>query len=193
MRRPKRVCRPCEDIGFLARGAGGGEEKRRCKAESGATGHEVSILIRLGGGGRGPSNVSMMIIRPPQHGHRRAGKGVSVSLSASAPARSDKILGAASAWRARSMFRDGICRIGQPHAGELDVAGDRVRRDRNRLDPLLRMLPRVPAEEGQPGSERHLANAETDNAVRNISGKLVLSAALNRRRTDGARHVQLQW
>ena len=25
--------------------------------------------------GRGPSNISMMIIRPPQHGHRRAGKG----------------------------------------------------------------------------------------------------------------------
>ena len=29
--------------------------------------------------GRGPSNISMMIIRPPQHGHRRAGKGVSVA------------------------------------------------------------------------------------------------------------------
>ena len=38
-------------------------------------GHEVSILIRLGDGdhaGRGPSNVSTMIIRPPQHGQRRA-------------------------------------------------------------------------------------------------------------------------
>jgi hypothetical protein len=48
--------------------------------------HEVSILIRLCGGdcgGRTPSNVSMMIIRPPQHGHRRADEGVSVWLSAS--------------------------------------------------------------------------------------------------------------
>jgi hypothetical protein len=49
-------------------------------------GHEVSILIRFGDGdrpGRAPSNVSMMIIRPPQHGHRRAGNGASASLSAS--------------------------------------------------------------------------------------------------------------
>ena len=37
-------------------------------------GHEVSILIRLGDGdraGRGPSNVSTTIIRPPQHGQQR--------------------------------------------------------------------------------------------------------------------------
>jgi hypothetical protein len=50
-------------------------------------GHEVSILIRLGEGdraGRAPSKVSTMIIRPPQHGHRRAGEGVSASPS-SAP------------------------------------------------------------------------------------------------------------
>ena len=49
-------------------------------------GHEVSILIRFSDGdrpGRAPSNVSMMIIRPPQHGHRRAGNGASASLSAS--------------------------------------------------------------------------------------------------------------
>jgi hypothetical protein len=40
-------------------------------------GHEVSILIRLGDGdraGRGPPNVSTTIIRPPQHGQRRAGE-----------------------------------------------------------------------------------------------------------------------
>jgi hypothetical protein len=40
-------------------------------------GHELSILIRVGDGerqGRGPSNVSTMIIRPPQHGQRRAGE-----------------------------------------------------------------------------------------------------------------------
>ena len=40
-------------------------------------GHELSILIWAGDGGRqgrGPSNVSTMIIRPPQHGQRRAGE-----------------------------------------------------------------------------------------------------------------------
>jgi hypothetical protein len=40
-------------------------------------GHELSILIRLGDGERqvrGPSNVSTMIIRPPQQGQRRAGE-----------------------------------------------------------------------------------------------------------------------
>jgi hypothetical protein len=40
-------------------------------------GHEVSILIRLadeGRAGRAPSKVSTMIIRPPQHGQRRAGE-----------------------------------------------------------------------------------------------------------------------
>jgi hypothetical protein len=50
----------------------------------------VSILIGVGDGeraGRTPSNVST-IIRPPQHGHRRADEGVSVSLSASACERS---------------------------------------------------------------------------------------------------------
>jgi len=39
-------------------------------------GHELSILIRVGEGdraGRGPSNVSTMIIRPPQQGQRRTG------------------------------------------------------------------------------------------------------------------------
>ncbi len=70
--------------------------------------HEVSILIRLGGGeraGRGPSKVSTMIIRPPQHGHRRTGEAVSASLSASAHERSGEASGAASNWRARSMLR----------------------------------------------------------------------------------------
>ena len=65
--------------------------------------HEVSILIWFGCGdraGRAPSNVSMMIIRPPQHGHRCAGEGVSVSRSASA----GRGLGAASNWRTRSML-----------------------------------------------------------------------------------------
>src|ERR1700756_4599558 len=57
----------------------------------GGDGHEVSIVIRLGGGGRAgraPSNVSTMIIRPPQHGQRRAGKTSSASLSTSARERS---------------------------------------------------------------------------------------------------------
>jgi hypothetical protein len=52
-------------------------------------------LIRVSDGdrtGRAPSNVSTMIIRPPQQGHRRAGEGVSV-LSASAGGRSAGRLG----------------------------------------------------------------------------------------------------
>jgi hypothetical protein len=59
-------------------------------------GHEVSMLIGLSEGeraGRGPSNVSTMIILPPQHGQRRAGATSSASLSTSARERS----GAASA------------------------------------------------------------------------------------------------
>ena len=50
-------------------------------------GHEVSILIRFGDddcAGRGPSNVSTMIIRPPQHRQRRVGRMFSPSLLASA-------------------------------------------------------------------------------------------------------------
>ena len=70
-------------------------------------GHEVSILIRVRDGdcaGRAPSNVSMMIIRPPQHGHRRAVGGVSVSLSASARSLSRGCVDAVSNWRTRSML-----------------------------------------------------------------------------------------
>ena len=55
------------------------KSERRCEAGSAATDHEVSILIRLGDGdraGRAPSNVSTMIIRPPQQGQRRAGEDV---------------------------------------------------------------------------------------------------------------------
>ena len=69
--------------------------------------HEVSILIRVGDGersGRAPSKVSMMIIRPPQQGHRHEGEGVS-SRSASARERSGAVLGAESAWRTRSMLQ----------------------------------------------------------------------------------------
>ena len=71
-------------------------------------GHELSILIRFGGGdraGRAPSKVSTMIIRPPQQGHRGAGEAVSVSLSGSARDRSDEVVDAASNWRMRSMLR----------------------------------------------------------------------------------------
>jgi len=85
--------------------------------------HEVSILIRLGDGeraGRGPSNVSTMIIWPPEHGHRRADEGASVSLSASACTLSGETLGAASAWRARSMF------AGSNRAGKEAVVADAV-------------------------------------------------------------------
>ena len=66
-----------------------GWRRRRSTVRGGmrGDGHELSILIRLGDGdlaGRRPSNVSTMIIRPPQHGHRCAGEGLSASLSASA-------------------------------------------------------------------------------------------------------------
>jgi hypothetical protein len=42
------------------------------RREDGDFAHEVSILMRVGVEervGRAPSNVSTMIIRPPQHGH----------------------------------------------------------------------------------------------------------------------------
>jgi hypothetical protein len=69
-------------------------------------GHELSILIRLGDGerqGRGPSNVSTMIIRPPQQGQRRAGETSSARLSASREGW-DAFSAAASDCRARSML-----------------------------------------------------------------------------------------
>ena len=74
--------------GQRSRGPARGWKRKRSGLRGGmrGDGHEVSILIRLGDGdrpGRAPSNVSMMIIRPPQHGHRRAGNGASASLSAS--------------------------------------------------------------------------------------------------------------
>jgi hypothetical protein len=55
-------------------------EEPALRGGNGGGDHEVSILIRLGAGegaGRGLSKVSTMIIRPPQHGHRRADEGVS--------------------------------------------------------------------------------------------------------------------
>ena len=73
----------------------------------GGDGHEVSILIRLGGGdraGRGPSKVSTTIIRPPQHGHWRKDEAGSASPSGSAGALSGETLDGASKCRARSMF-----------------------------------------------------------------------------------------
>src|SRR5271165_204386 len=69
--------------------------------------HEVSIRMRLGDGdlaGRGPSKVSTMIIRPPQHGQRRGGGTSSAPLSAPARERWGASSDAASAWRARSML-----------------------------------------------------------------------------------------
>ena len=65
--------------GRRARVPARGWRRRRSTVRGGmrGDGHELSILIRLGDGerqGRGPSNVSTMIIRPPQHGQRRAGE-----------------------------------------------------------------------------------------------------------------------
>jgi hypothetical protein len=58
----------------VVRRAAGSEAERGCEAgEDGDRDHEVSILIRVGAeerAGRAPSNVSTMIIRPPQHGMR---------------------------------------------------------------------------------------------------------------------------
>ena len=79
--------------------------------------------------------------------------------------------------------RDRGGRIGQPHACELNVACERVGRDRDRLDQTLRVLARVPAEEREPGSQRHRADAQTDNPVCNVGRKLVSRGALHRRRT----------
>ena len=83
-------------------------------------GHELSILIRLGDGerqGRGPSNVSTMIIRPPQHGQRRVGGMFSASLSASARRR----WGALCAQLARALDV-----LSANHAGEQAVMSDAV-------------------------------------------------------------------
>ena len=54
-----------------------GRRRKRSTVRGGmwGDGHELSILIRPGEGGRagrGPANVSTMIMRPPQHGQRRA-------------------------------------------------------------------------------------------------------------------------
>src|SRR5271157_5799283 len=96
--------------GRRARVPARGWRRRRSTVRGGmrGDGHEESILIRVGDGeraGRALSNVSTMIIRPPQQGHRRAGEGGSASLSVSAGDGLPWQLGATSAWRARSMFR----------------------------------------------------------------------------------------
>ena len=74
--------------GRRARVPARGWRRRRSTVRGGmrGDGHELSILIRLGDGdrqGRGPSNVSTMIMRPPQQGQRRAGETSSARLSAS--------------------------------------------------------------------------------------------------------------
>jgi len=120
----------------------------------GGEGHELSILIRLGDEGRlgrSPSNVSTMIIRPLQHGHRCAGESISVSLSASAGGRS----GAASNWRTRPM----LCARTVPtvvadavEAARQDVqekaADELVGRERHRLEPVAALDPVVLPLEG---------------------------------------------
>ena len=88
--------------------ARGGRRRRRSTVRGGmrGDGHELSILIRLGDGerqGRGPSNVSTMIIRPPQQGQRRAGETSSARPSASREGWG-AFSAAAISWRARSML-----------------------------------------------------------------------------------------
>ena len=111
-----------EDIGLLLRRVAGGAARRGCVGMRG-DGHEVSILMRVGDGGRpgrAPSKVSTMIIRPPQQGQRRAGETVSAWLFASACERSGAASGAASAWRTRSML------LRPNRAGEEAVVADAV-------------------------------------------------------------------
>jgi len=67
--------------GHRARVPARGWRRRRWRVRGGMRddGHEVSILIRLGGAdraGRAPSKVSTRIIRPPHRGHRCDGEGV---------------------------------------------------------------------------------------------------------------------
>ena len=79
-------------------------------------GHELSVLIRLGDGerqGRGPSNVSTMIIRPPQQGQRRAGETSSAGLSASCEGWS-AFSAAASNCRTRSMVSARVAPANRP-------------------------------------------------------------------------------
>ena len=95
--------------GRRARVPARGWRRRRSRVRGGMRGggHELSILIRLGDGerqGRGPSNVSTMIIRPPQQGQRRAGETSSARLSASREGWG-AFSAAASRCRARSMLR----------------------------------------------------------------------------------------
>ena len=132
----------------------GSEAERRCEAgRNGDRDHEVSIQMRVGAEdrvGRGPSsNTSMMIIRPPQHGHRRAGEAVAIAVG----------LGV------RALGRDlGRCK---QLGGSLDVARSNrsctgrmeitcVRLGRDRLGQLLHrrevadLNPGVPAVEETP-------------------------------------------
>ena len=95
--------------GRRARVPARGRRRSRSTVRGGilGAGHEESILIRVGDGerqGRGPSNVSTMIIRPPQQGQRRAGETSSAWLSASAHGRWGAARAAASNCRARSML-----------------------------------------------------------------------------------------
>ena len=95
--------------GRRARVPARGWRRRRSTVRGGmrGDGHELSILIRLGDGerqGRGPSNVSTMIIRPPQQGQRRATETSSAWLSASAGGRWGAAGAAVSNCRARPML-----------------------------------------------------------------------------------------
>ena len=93
-------------------------------------GHEVSILIRARRrcrAGRGPSNVSTMIIRPPQHGQRRAGERSSARLSASAGEGWGAFSVAASICLARSMLSSAN------RAGEQAVVADAVEAGRQHV------------------------------------------------------------
>ena len=103
----RRICATWRGHRACAPARGWKGKRSTLRGEMRGDGHEVSILIRVGDGdraGRAPSNVSMMIIRPPQHGHRRAVGGLR-SRCRPRRARSGRgCVAAASNWRTRSML-----------------------------------------------------------------------------------------
>jgi hypothetical protein len=74
-------------------------------------------------------------------------------------------------------YGDGIDRIRQPRSCDLDVPGDGIRRDGDGLDMSLWMLPRVAAHKRHSGAERHVADAEADDAICDVGWKLVADAS----------------
>ena len=101
-------CRRTCDLARASRSCSGARlEAGRSTVRGGmrGDGHELSILIRLGDGerqGRGPSNVSTMIIRPPRRGNAAQARRLPPDCRPRAKAGAHSL--AASSCRARSML-----------------------------------------------------------------------------------------